>query len=284
MSAYIHFSFPELQGDSAFILQRKFAANQTKPTKPSLQASNIINLCCTKSSYPDEKSLSSWRTGGCIKAADLILTRITCISYHVEKHQQGTAYNWHQSAAKQKLPGFCIRSAHYYLRQWWIIVRKLFWWNEQFPNKWFHFVDILVLLRQFFIICGNHILSWITLTLQNILHPFRVCILFSNFPFLSGSYQTALKRMFPLLYCLLCISLVLPLVRNLTSLNFKSLLVQGKGKIMDKHRKHLFCDFFSDSRCSSCHSRLRGTTHSTPSTPPFAQKLTSPFQLWSNLL
>ena len=116
---------------------------------------------------------------------------------------------------------------------------------KQFPNKWFHFVDILVLLRQFFIICGNHILSWITLTLQNILHPFRVCILFSNFPFLSGSYQTALKRMFSLLYCLLCISLVLPLVRNLTSLNFKSLLVQGKGKIMDKHAKHYFaiCHF-----------------------------------------
>ena len=115
---------------------------------------------------------------------------------------------------------------------------------KQFPNKWFHFVDILVLLRQFFIICGNHILSWMTLTLQNILHPFRVCILFSNFPFLSGSYQTALKRMFSLLYCLLCISLVLPLVRNLTSLNFKSLLVQGKGKIMDKHRKHFFLRFF----------------------------------------
>ena len=132
---YIHFSFPKLQGDSAFILQRKFAANQTKPTKPSLQASNIINPCCTKSSYPNEKSLSSWRTGGCIKAADLILTRITCISYHVEKHQQGTAYNWHQSAAKQKLPGFCIRSAHYYLRQWWIIVRKLFWWNETISKQ-----------------------------------------------------------------------------------------------------------------------------------------------------
>ena len=111
---------------------------------------------------------------------------------------------------------------------------------KQFPNKWFHFVDILVLLRQIFIICGNHILSWITLTLQNISHSFRVCILFC----LSNSYQTSLKRMFSLLYCLLCISLVLPLVRNLTSLNFKSLLVQGKGKIMDKHRKHLFCDFF----------------------------------------
>ena len=235
---YIHFSFPKLQGDSAFILQRKFAANQTKPTKPSLLASNIINLCCTKSSYPDEKSLSSWRTGGCIKAADLILTRITCISYHVEKHQQGTAYNCHQSAAKRKLPGFCIRSAHYYLRQWWIIVRKLFWWNEQFPNKWFHFVDILLLLRQFFIICGNHILPWIKLTLQNISRSFLVCTLFSNYPFLGRSYQTSLKRMFSLLYCLLCISLVLPLVRNLTSLNFKSLLVQGKGKIMDRHGKH----------------------------------------------
>ena len=113
---------------------------------------------------------------------------------------------------------------------------------KQFPNKWFHFVDILLLLRQFFIICGNHILSWITLTLQNISHSFSVCILFSNYPFLSGSYQTAIKRIFSLLYCLLCISLVLPLVRNLTSLNFKSLLVQGKGKIMDKHGKHFFCD------------------------------------------
>ena len=113
---------------------------------------------------------------------------------------------------------------------------------KQFPNKWFHFVDILVLLRQFFTICGNHILSCITLTLQNTSHSFRVCILFSNYPFLSNSYQTSLKRMFSLLYCLLCISLVLPLVRNLTSLNFKSLLVQGKGKIMDKHRNHFFCD------------------------------------------
>ena len=113
---------------------------------------------------------------------------------------------------------------------------------KQFPNKWFHFVDILVLLRQFFIICGNHILSWITLTLQNISRSFWVCILFSNYPFLGRSYQTSIKRIFSLLYCLLCISLVLPLVRNLTSLNFKSLLVQGKGKIMDKHRNHFFCD------------------------------------------
>ena len=113
---------------------------------------------------------------------------------------------------------------------------------KQFPNKWFHFVDILLLLRQFFIICGNHILPWITLTLQNISRSFWVCILFSNYPFLGRSYQTSIKRIFSLLYCLLCISLVLPLVRNLTSLNFKSLLVQGKGKIMDKHRNHFFCD------------------------------------------
>ena len=127
---------------------------------------------------------------------------------------------------------------------------------KQFPNKWFHFVDILLLLRQFFIICGNHILSWITLTLQNISHSFSVCILFSNYPFLSGSYQTAIKRIFSLLYCLLCISLVFPLVRNLTSLNSKSLLVQGKGKIMNKHGKHFFCDLsflkdFLDRTCSN---------------------------------
>ena len=88
-----------------------------------------------------QKLISRWKgplqlkDRGCIKAADLILTGITCISYHVEKHQQGTAYNCHQSAAKQKLPVFCIRSAHYYLRQWWIIVRKLFWWNETISKQ-----------------------------------------------------------------------------------------------------------------------------------------------------
>ena len=68
---------------------------------------------------------------------------------------------------------------------------------KQFPNKWFHFVDILVLLRQFFIICGNHILSWITLTLQNISHSFRVCILFC----LSNSYQTSLKNVLFFIVC-----------------------------------------------------------------------------------